>query len=222
MCGRITQNLTSDEIAELFGAEDQAQTPGGRFNVAPTERILGVVENDEQRIVTTYRWGLIPPWAESVKIGVQMINARAETVTEKPAFRTAFRKSRCIIPVGAFYEWQRTGPVKVPHAVVRQDGRPLSLAGLWTIWRDPASDERIRSCAIITTAANESMSSIHDRMPVILPESAWDEWLDPKNSDVPALQSLLHPLDADLLRVYPVSSLVNSVRNDTEELLVPA
>jgi putative SOS response-associated peptidase YedK len=221
MCGRITQNLTSDEIAELFGADDEAQSPGGRFNVAPTENILGVVEHDERRVVTTYRWGLVPPWAESVKIGVQMINARAETVTEKPSFRTAFRKNRCIIPVGAFYEWQRTGPVKVPHAVVRRDGQPLALAGLWTTWRDPATEDKIRSCAIITTAANESMSSIHDRMPVILPDAVWDEWLDPKNSDVPALQSLLIPSANDLLRVYPVSSKVNSVRNDSPELLVP-
>jgi putative SOS response-associated peptidase YedK len=221
MCGRITQNLTSDEIAELFGAQDEIQSPGGRFNVAPTQNIVGVAERDERRVVTTYRWGLIPPWAESAKIGVKMINARAETVAEKPAFRSALRKTRCIIPTDAFYEWQRGGAAKVPHAVVRQDGRPLALAGLWTSWRDPATEDKIRSCTIITTAANETLSPIHERMPVILPDEVWDEWLDPGNSDVPALQSLLVPSPNDWVRAYRVSTQVNNVRNDSPELLVP-
>lgn len=222
MCGRITQNLTSDEIAELFGADDEVHSPGGRFNVAPTQSILAVAERDEHRVVTSYRWGLIPPWAESAKIGVRMINARAETVAEKPSFRTPLRKNRCIIPADAFYEWQRGGAAKVPHAIVRQDGRPLALAGLWTSWRDPATEEKVRSCTIITTTANQTLSPIHDRMPVILPDDVWDEWLDPGNSDVPALQSLLVPSPNDLLRAYRVSMLVNNVRNDSPDLLIPA
>jgi putative SOS response-associated peptidase YedK len=222
MCGRITQNLTSEEIAELFGADDEVQSPGNRFNVAPTQNILAVVERDEHRFVTTYRWGLIPPWAENAKIGVQMINARSETVADKPSFRTPFRKNRCIIPANAFYEWQRAGTTKVPHAIVRQDKRPLALAGLWTSWRDPATEEKVRSCTIITTTANQTLSSIHDRMPVILPDEVWDEWLDPANSDVPALQSLLVPSANDVVRAYRVSTLVNNVRNDSPELLVPA
>jgi putative SOS response-associated peptidase YedK len=222
MCGRITQNLTSEEIAELFGAEDQLQSSGGRFNVAPTQDIAAVVERDEHRVVTSFRWGLIPPWADSPKVGVQMINARSETVAEKPSFKSPFRKNRCIIPADAFYEWQRTGAAKVPHAIVRVDGRPLALAGLWTSWRDPASEEKIRSCTIITTTANETLSSLHERMPVILPEEVWDEWLDPENSDVPALQSLLVPSPIDAVRAFQVSTRVNNVRYDSADLLVPA
>ena len=220
MCGRITQNLTSDEIAELFGAEDHVQSPGGRFNVAPTQNILAVAEHEERRVVSTFRWGLIPPWANDVKTGVQMINARAETVAEKPSFRSPFRKNRCIIPADAFYEWQKVGVKTLPHAIVRQDGRPLALAGLWTSWRNPADGEKVRSCTIITTSANQILSSLHDRMPVILPDSAWDEWLDPANSDVLALQSLLVPAANDVVRAYEVSTLVNNVRNDSLELLV--
>lgn len=222
MCGRITQQLTSDEIAELFGADSEIESVGGRFNVAPTQNIVGVVERDHQRVVTSFRWGLIPSWADSAKVGVHLINARAETVAEKASFRAPFRKQRCIIPADAFYEWQRAGSVKVPHAIIRRDHQPLALAGLWSSWRDPATEDRIRSCTIITTTANNTLESVHERMPVVLPREVWDEWLDPENGDVLALQSLLRPSADDLLQAYPVSTLVNNVRNDSPELLVPA
>jgi putative SOS response-associated peptidase YedK len=221
MCGRITQQLSSDEIAQLFGAESEVEDPGGHFNVAPTQSIRAVVERSTGRVVTALRWGLIPSWADDPKIGARMINARSETVAEKPAFRSAFRHQRCIVPADAYYEWQQTTAGKIPHAIVRQDGRPLAFAGLWAAWRDPRADQPIRSCAIITTAANSSMSRIHDRMPAILSDDAWTLWLDPREEHVPVLQSLLAPAPDDLLRAYPVSRLVNDVHHDGPELLVP-
>ena len=222
MCGRITQYLSSEEIAALFGAEPLVDLPGGRFNVAPTQTVMVVVEDGERRVVTAHRWGLIPPWAESPQIGSRLINARGETVAEKPSFRTSFRRQRCLIPVDGFYEWKQEGAGKVPHAIVGCDGKPLALAGLWSSWRDPGTGEEIRSFTIVTTAANRQMRPIHERMPVILPEESWGLWLDPSFQDVGALQSLLQPYPDDQLRAYPVSRRVNDVRNDGSELLEPA
>jgi putative SOS response-associated peptidase YedK len=222
MCGRLTQQLSSEEIARLFGAEAEVEDLGGHFNVAPTQHIRAVVDRTSGRVVTALRWGLIPSWADDPKVGARMINARAETVAEKPAFRSAFRRQRCIVPADAYYEWQQTTAGKVPHAIVRQDGKLLAFAGLWATWQDPRADQRISSCAIITTAANSAMSRIHDRMPAILPDDAWDLWLDVGDDKVPLLQSLLVPAPDDLLRAYPVSRLVNDVRNDGPQLIVPA
>ncbi len=221
MCGRITQQLSSDEIARLFGAEDEANDLGGHFNVAPTQNVRVVLEEDHRRIVEELRWGLIPSWATDPSIGSRMINARAETVVEKPAFRTAFRRYRCIVPADSFYEWKRDGTVKVPFAIGRRDGAPLALAGLWSVWRPKGSEERVRSFTIITTEANSLLAPIHDRMPVILPEDAWSEWIDPKNEDVGALKSLLVPFPAEAMRAYPVSRAVNDVRHDGPELIEP-
>jgi putative SOS response-associated peptidase YedK len=221
MCGRITQQLSSDEIARLFGAEDEAADPGGHFNVAPTQNVDVVVDADDHRIVTHLRWGLVPPWASDPSIGSRLINARAETVAEKPSFRTSFRRQRCIVPAGSFYEWERTGTAKVPYVIGKRDGSPLALAGLWASWRSKESDQRIRTFTIITTGANALVRPIHDRMPVILPEDAWDEWLDPHNEDVAALTSLLVPFPPEAMRAYPVSRLVNDVRRDGPELIEP-
>jgi putative SOS response-associated peptidase YedK len=221
MCGRITQYLTSEEIAALFGAEDEVDDSAERYNVAPTQMVMIVVEDGAKRVVTAQRWGLIPPWADDPKIGSRLINARGETVAEKPSFRASFKRQRCIIPANGFYEWQKRGDRKVPHAIVRKDEKPLALAGLWSSWRDPESGEQVRSFAIITTTANATLAPIHDRMPVILPDDAIDTWLDPNFQDVPALQSLLRPYPDDLLRAYPVSRLVNDVRNDGPQLVFP-
>jgi putative SOS response-associated peptidase YedK len=221
MCGRLTQQLTSDEIARLFGAQVAFDDPGGHFNVAPTQPIRAIVEADHQRILTAFRWGLIPSWADSPKIGAQMINARAETVAEKPAFRSTFKRQRCIVPADAFYEWRRSGTTKTPFAITRRDGKLLALAGLWSNWRDKATDERIQSCTIVTTSANSVVAQLHDRMPVILPEDAWEAWLDPENQDTEFLRSLLVPRPDDELTAYQVSRLVNDVRHDGPELLHP-
>lgn len=221
MCGRITQHLSSDEIAALFGAEPLVDLPGGRYNVAPTQMVMVVREEEQRRVVVAQRWGLIPPWADSPRIGARLINARGETVAEKPSFRSAFKRQRCIVPAEAFYEWRRDGSGKVPHAVVRRDGQPLSLAGLWSSWRDPASGEELPTFTIVTTAANETIRPLHERMPVILPEAVWDTWLDPSFQDVPFLQALLRPAPDDVLRTYQVSPAVNNVRNDGPQLVLP-
>lgn len=219
MCGRFAQSLSAEQIARYFGAEPRVDDDGNHYNVAPTQNILAVIEEDGQRIVTTARWGLIPPWADNPQIGSRMINARGETVAEKPAFRAAFRRQRCIIPAAAFYEWKTVGGRKIPHAITRRDGKPMAFAGLWSTWRDPATGETIRTATIITTSANEVLAPLHDRMPVILPEESWDAWLDPGFDNVGALRSMLGPCPADDLRAYPVSPRVNNVHNDGPDLL---
>lgn len=219
MCGRITQYLSPTELATLFDAETLADSTSARYNLAPTQMALVVEEDGERRVVVAQRWGLVPPWADSPKIGSQLINARAETVAEKPSFRSAFKRQRCIVPVNGFYEWQKVGATKVPHAIVRKDGQPLALAGLWSSWHDPQTGEEMRTFTIVTTEANATMRPLHERMPVVLPDDAWDTWLDPSFQDVGALKSLLRPAPDDLLRTYPVSRRVNDVRNDDPELL---
>ncbi|MGH7861548.1 MAG: SOS response-associated peptidase [Candidatus Dormibacteraceae bacterium] len=222
MCGRFVQQLSAAELAQVFGAVAAVEDPGGHFNVAPTQPVMVVVDDGERRVVTAHRWGLIPRWADNPRVGSRLINARAETVGEKPAFRSAFRHQRCLIPADGFYEWRQTPRGKVPHAIVQRDGQPLALAGLWSTWTDPATGETVRSCAIITTTANAAMAPIHDRMPVILPRDTWDVWLDPKTTDVDLLQALLQPCPAEILRVYPVSPRVNNVRHDAADLLDPS
>lgn len=222
MCGRFVQQLSTVAMAQLFGAEALASDPGERYNVAPTQAIDIVAAHEGKRILTMHRWGFVPTWAKDLSIGSRMINARGETVATSPAFRSSFRSRRCIIPADAFYEWQRVGGTKQPYAIVPQNNQPFAFAGLWSPWHDPQSEERILTCAIITTAANGTMRSIHDRMPVILAEAAFDEWLDPSFNDTDVLQTLLKPCPDDVLRAYPISRRVNNVRNDGAELLVPA
>lgn len=219
MCGRFTQERPTSELAEIFEAEDLAGAPGGRYNVAPTDEAAVIVQREDRRAVTAYRWGFIPHWAEDPRIGNRMFNARAETLAASPAFRDAFRRRRCLVPVDSFYEWRREGKVRQPFRIVRADLRPLALAGLWSGWRDPDTGEVRRTFTIVTTSPNELMRSIHDRMPVILPAPAWERWLDPAMADSGELQGLLVPSEDELLEVYPVSRAVNSVRHDGPGLL---
>jgi putative SOS response-associated peptidase YedK len=218
----MTQQRPTSELAEIFEAEDRIDAPGGRFNVAPTDDAAVVVQRDDHRAITAYRWGLIPHWSETAKTGNRMFNARSESIDRNPAFRYAFAKRRCLIPTDAYYEWQRAGSVKQPYAIVRPDGRPIALAGLWAGWKDEDTGEVIRSFTIVTAAANEMMTPIHDRMPVMIPEDAWDRWLDPSRTEGSALaelKGLLVPSDEDWLEIYPVSRLVSNVRNDGPELV---
>ncbi len=223
MCGRFTQQRPTAELAEMFDAEPLVEASEPRFNVAPSQGIVAIVRPPEdRRLLTTLRWGLIPSWAEDPKVGYKMINARAESVFTSPAFRTSIRKKRCLIPADSFYEWRRQaeGP-KQPYLIHRPDGQPLALAGIWSTWKEPESGEWLRSCAIVTTTPNELMASIHDRMPVILPESAWDRWLDPELDDIAELRELLVPFVADELEAYPVSLMVNNTRNEGADLTAP-
>ena len=205
----------------MFGAEDLADAPGGRFNVAPTDEAAVVVQRRDRRAVVAYRWGLIPHWAEDPKIGNRMFNARAETIASAPAFRDAFRRRRCLVPVDSFYEWRREGKVRQPFRIWQPDGRPLALAGLWSGWRDADTGEVRRTFTIVTTGPNDLMRSIHDRMPVVIPAEAWDRWLDPAIPDPAELQGLLVAAPDDSLRAYPVGRAVNDVRNDGPGLIEP-
>jgi putative SOS response-associated peptidase YedK len=221
MCGRFTQERPASELAEIFGAEPLTDDPGGRYNVAPTDEAVVVVQRDDRRAVTAYRWGLIPHWATDAKVASRMFNARAETLTRSPAFREAFRRRRCLVPVDSFYEWKREGTVRQPYRVVRDDGRPLALAGLWAGWRDPATETVRRTFTIVTTTPNEALRDLHDRMPVMIPEGAWDRWLAPTPEDAGELLGLLIPSDDVDLTIYPVVRDVNDVRRDGPGLIEP-
>jgi putative SOS response-associated peptidase YedK len=221
MCGRFTQQRPASELAEIFAAEPLVDDPGPHFNVAPTDDALVVVQRDDRRAITAYRWGLIPHWADSAKVGSRMFNARAETLTSSPAFRDSLRRKRCLVPVDAFYEWRREGTVRQPYTIGRADGRPLVLAGLWDGWRDPATDTVRRTFTIVTTRPNATMAELHDRMPVMLDDPDWPTWLDPASADPGELVGLLESRDGPELVLRSVSRLVNNVRNDGPELVVP-
>jgi putative SOS response-associated peptidase YedK len=220
----MTQQRPTSELAEIFEAEDRIDAPGGRFNLAPTDDAAVVVQRDDHRAITAYRWGLIPHWSDTPKTGNKMFNARAETIDRQPAFRYAFSKRRCLVPADSYYEWRRAGKVRQPYAIVRPDGRPIALAGLWAGWKDEDTGEVIRSFTIVTAAANEMMAPIHNRMPVMIPEDAWERWLDPTRTEgegLAELKGLLVPSDEGLLELYPVSQRVNNVRNDGPDLVEP-
>ena len=198
------------------------------YNVAPRATVYAVRDRaggaggfaDRRRYLSELRWGLIPSWAKDAKVGDRMINARAESLADKPAYERAFRRHRCLVPAEGFYEWQRRGSRKQPMFIHRRDGEPMAFAGLWAAWRDDASDtDWLRSCAIVTTNANNTLAPLHDRMPVVLEERDWDGWLDPDTGDVDALARLLQPASDDLLVAYPVGTAVNSADNDGPELV---
>jgi putative SOS response-associated peptidase YedK len=224
MCGRFTQSPTS-EIAEVFSAVDLIGDASAHFNVAPTQQIAVVVERpDRDRAVVAYRWGLVPFWTGG-RAPERMFNARAETIATRPPFRGLLAKRRLIVPADGFYEWRRDADhARQPFYIRRADGRPLALAGLWATWHDPEAsveDAPLRSATILTTRPNGLVGQIHDRMPVILPESDWDRWLDPNSTDVAAFFPLLQPAPDDMLEAIPVGKLVNSARNEGPELVGP-
>jgi putative SOS response-associated peptidase YedK len=226
MCGRFAQPRSAEELARIFHARPAADLPADRFNVAPTDEVAAVVEHQGQRVVDAVRWGLVPFYAPDRREAARLINARAETVETTPAYRAAFRRRRCIIPADAFYEWRRQRDPATgrrlrsdPFAITRRDGQPLAMAGLWAIWRNPDTAERLYTCTILTGVPNELVAPIHDRMPVVLEPADWDVWLAEETSPLD-LRRLLRPLPADELEMHPVSAAVNSVRNQGPELLV--
>jgi putative SOS response-associated peptidase YedK len=230
MCGRFAQPRSSDELARIFRARRVTELEGDRFNVAPTDEVTAVVEHHGERQLDSFRWGLVPYYAESSREAARLINARAETVESSGAFRTAFRRRRCIIPADAFYEWRRAAPIASgdrgrsprpqPFAIRRVDGQPMAFAGLWAVWPDPMTAGRLFTCSIITTTANEMLAPLHSRMPVVLDENDWDAWLD-EGAQAGSLRGMLLPAPDSTLEVYPVGLGVNSVRNNGPELLEP-
>lgn len=218
MCGRFSLIQSAEIIAQTFQLfEVPAVTP--RYNIAPTQQVATILQNP-QRQFQWMRWGLIPSWAKDSSIGNRLINARAETLTEKPSFRHAFKRNRCLIIADGFYEWQKVENRKQPYYFQMQDSQPFAFAGLWENWHSP-QEEEIISCTIITTKANAIASSIHNRMPVILPLECYDLWLDPTVTDPKRLQSLLQPYRDDAMKVTAVSSIVNNPANERPECLSP-
>ncbi|WP_341525957.1 SOS response-associated peptidase [Nostoc sp. UHCC 0302] len=221
MCGRFTLNQSSEALAELFHVQEVTDLAAG-YNIAPTQMVATVLHNSEsdKRKFQQLRWGLIPSWAKDPGMGAKLINARSETVAEKPAFRSAFKHRRCLVLADGFYEWQRQQGKKQPFYFRLQDGKPFGFAGLWERWRSPANEE-IVSCTILTTAANELLQSIHDRMPVILEPEDYDLWLNPEIQTTETLQPLLRPYPASVMTAYPVSTLVNNSRHNSPECIIP-
>ncbi|MDP9408922.1 MAG: SOS response-associated peptidase [Actinomycetota bacterium] len=218
MCGRYTLATPVGRLAEEFGFDSSSTEFRTSYNVAPTRQVPVVLAEGGKRRLEMLRWGLVPSWADDPGIGARMINARSETAPEKPSFRRAFRDRRCLIPADGFYEWKRENGGKQPYYFRMQGGRPFAFAGLWESW---TKDGEIRSCAILTTAANEVVAGIHDRMPVILPSRHYEAWLDPE-AERDELNDLLVPYPGDDLETYPVSRFVNSPGNDDPRCIEPA
>jgi putative SOS response-associated peptidase YedK len=219
MCGRFALYSDPFTLAKRFKAEALSELRP-RYNVAPTQNIPIVRKEGEKKRFAIAHWGLIPLWAKDTKIGYHTINARAETVASKPAFRNAFRHRRCLIPADGFYEWQVIPGFKAkqPWFIILEGRKPMAFAGLWERWRSPEG-ENLESCSIIVTDANELMRPIHERMPVILAPEDWDVWLESGAKDVQALQNLLKPYPAEDMKAWTVSTKVNSPRNDSVDCL---
>jgi putative SOS response-associated peptidase YedK len=245
MCGRYVATSPPGVLAEYFAVDGvRAEPPGPSWNVAPTDPVPAVLVRREQRLLGWLRWGLVPSWSKDTRGAARTINARAESLVSKPAFRSAFARRRCLLPADGFYEWERRPDRSTqPWYFHRADGAPLAMAGLWEVWRDPAvagrqagrqtegdaerrEDGLLRTCAVVTTGANTLMAPIHDRMPVLLEPGDWATWLDPTpedNTDVhrDALVRLLVPADPRLLDCYRITTRINSVRNNDAGLLEP-
>ena len=217
MCGRynLISNLTV--LGERFQFDATQLTLEAAYNVAPTQNVLTVIGGESRR-AGFMRWGLIPFWAKNHSIGSRMINARAETVADKRSFLDSFRRRRCLVLADGFYEWRRTGSGKRPMRVALRSGEPFAFAGIWSMWKDTEGNS-IPTCAIITTSANELLSPIHHRMPVILPRQMEGFWLDRSIQGTSALSSVLTPYSDDAMEAYEVSTLVNSVANDGPDLI---
>jgi putative SOS response-associated peptidase YedK len=219
MCGRFTLAVPAEKVATQF---QLAEVPdlSARYNIAPTQQVAAVRATEAGRELALFRWGLVPSWAKDPSVGSRMINARAETAAEKPAFRTALRQRRCLIPADGFYEWQAGADGKQPFHIGLADGGLFALAGLYEHWKDP-DGEWLHSCTILTTEANELMRPLHDRMPVILAPEHYAQWLDPGLRDAGPIQPLLAPYPADQMQARPVSKAVNRVANDGPQLIAP-
>jgi putative SOS response-associated peptidase YedK len=214
MCGRYRLSRSKELLAEHFNVEpDDDWEP--RYNIAPTQNVPVIRQHPDRpkRWGSQIRWGLIPAWAKDASIGFKMINARAETVATKPAYRDVLRKRRCLIPADGFYEWAKDGRAKTPFCFTMADNSTFAFAGIWDSWRNPQG-QTVETCSIITTTPNALLADIHDRMPVILPDDAYDLWLDPGFQKPDALCDLLKPFEPTRMRRYEVSSRVNLVQND--------
>jgi putative SOS response-associated peptidase YedK len=222
MCGRFTLTQSAEAIAQHF--DTSAPSPyAPRYNIAPSQPVLAVVadaQGDPTRQLQFFRWGLIPSWSKDPLKGAPLFNARSETVAEKPSFRTAFKRRRCLIPADGFYEWRREGKAKQPFYFCMGDCQPFGFAGLWEHWENGNGDS-VDSCTILTTTPNELLNAVHDRMPVILDPSDYDLWLDPTVQQPDRLLPLMHPYPDEAMTGYPVNPVVNSATVDSAECVTP-
>ena len=221
MCGRFTLTATFEEIIDRFDIqsflEEELYSPS--YNIAPSQSVLAVINDGRVNRMGFLKWGLVPPWAKDLSIGNKMINARAETISEKPSFRNAFKKKRCIVIADSFYEWKRhEDKTKTPMRIKLKSNEMYAMAGIWEGWKSP-DGKTLYTCSVITTVPNDLMKDIHDRMPVILKREDEKIWLDPEISDTTRLKPLLVPFDENEMETYEVSSLVNSPKNNSIELI---
>jgi putative SOS response-associated peptidase YedK len=216
MCGRFALTVDIEKIAKTFGVEVTLETTR-RYNIAPTQNVVSIMRNGANHLAEL-RWGLIPSWAKDESIGSRMINARAESLAEKPSFKGLLRSKRCLIVADGFYEWRQDRGSKTPMFITMKDGEPFAFAGLWDSWKTP-DGQQIRTCTIITTEPNEVVAPIHNRMPAILLPDVRDEWLDPSIKDEHLLTNWLAPYPSDAMTAREVSRLVNDPKHDSPELL---
>ncbi len=225
MCGRLTQVTSPEELARIFDTDRGIDTvrdvlSAPRYNVAPSLQLAALRADDGGRTWAPFKWGLVPSWSKDPSIGSRMINARSETASEKPAFRSAFRSRRCLIPADGFYEWKKTGSKKkTPYYIHPEDGRPFALAGLWEHWSAKDGSAHIDSCTILTTSPNDIVGPLHNRMPVIIAPDAFEVWLH--SDDIEDVKPLLAPYTAGPMRAYAVSAGVNSPANDSPAIIEP-
>ena len=219
MCGRYTLTSSPEALRTLLRYAEQPNFPP-RYNIAPTQPIPIVRLVEGQRHFALVRWGLLPSWVKDPKTFTLLINARGESAAEKPAFRAAMKRRRCLIPADGFYEWQAAGERKRPFYVHAKSGKPLAFAGLWETWTGPNGEE-LETAAIVTTHANRTLAAIHERMPVIVPEEAFDLWLNCAEVDAKTAEALIQPAPDNLLEAYEISTAVNRTANDNPKLLEP-
>lgn len=219
MCGRFTLHTLVNLILQQCGIEEISWEVKPRYNIAPSQDIPVIRQQDGKRRIDPLRWGLIPAWAKDPKIGYTMINARSETAAEKPSFRAAMKSRRCLIPADGFYEWKKEGKTKQPFLIRRQDEQPFMFAGLWEGW--DKGEGPIESCTILTTAANDFMAPLHDRMPVILSPNDYAAWLNPDEKDATKLAYLFEPPADNELVMYPVNKIVSNARNEGPQCIEP-
>jgi putative SOS response-associated peptidase YedK len=238
MCGRFTLHHTTKEVAARFGVQKVLFDVEARYNIAPTQQVAAITQQNGERVLDGFRWGLVPVWADDPAIGNRMINARAETLREKPAFKRILQRKRCLIPADGFYEWRenetggakKTRATKTPLHIKRKDGELFAFAGLWDEWQPKpqagstpdTNAEPLRTCTIITSAPNAFLATVHHRMAVVLPPELEADWLDPTLDDADELLQMLAPRASEDLEMYPVSTRVNKPAFDDASCIAPA
>ncbi len=217
MCGRFTLTMDIEDLQESFPGVDFGLYLKPNYNIAPSQGILAIPNSDRTK-ASLFHWGLIPPWSKEKNISYKMINARSETLAEKPSFKKPFRSRRCLVLADGFYEWKKENGTKIPTYIRLKSGRPFAFAGLWEKWME-GGQSPVHSCTIITTEANELLQAVHHRMPVILSQKDYDLWLNSEEESPETLQKLLVPYDSDKMEYYPVSTLVNNPRHNNSDCI---